>query len=530
MAHGMSLKTLVATVAALALLGCSSAASQDDPAAEQSGGWATDTGAGSFHDAGSSPSDTAAGAPVSDASGSFGSVGTGGAQDFAFFRKALDEGKVPSVDSIDAAGFFAEHYTSLPAPTCGKTFCLHGLLSVSPDYARTGDWTLLQMAMNSPIDPATLKKPPLELAVVLDRSGSMGGASKMEYAKQGVQLLIDALGPEDRLTLIQFDDTVQTVFGPGIVTDKPALKAKVAAIAPGGSTNLYDSLEAGYKAIEGASEQLQRRVIFLTDGLPTAGKTDDASILGMSAAYNKKHLGLTTIGLGSDVSIKLLRGLAEQGGGNFYYIEKVEAVKEVFTEELAFFVAPIAYDLELTYTETTTYKTNTVHGSNLWTSFGGGGKVFIPSVFLVSRTSTAPGPSGGRRGGGSAIMAELSPNGKLPYALHDVAKLSIRYRTPGSTTFETQELTVNHEGEPGVAQEGGYFTNKGMEKNTLILGFFVAFRDATKLAQTDKPGARKLLEAFQTKMTTRLSGWTDEDLVDDLKILQRYIDVLKTAS
>lgn len=127
-------------------------------------------------------------------------------------------------------------------------------------------------------------------------------------------------------------------------------------------------------------------------------------------------------------------------------------------------------------------------------------------------------------------MAELSPNGKLPYALHDVAKLSIKYRTPGSTTFETQELTVNHEGEPGVAPEGGSFTNKGMEKNTLILGFFVAFRDATKLAQTDRAGALKLLEAFQTKMTTRLTGWTDEDLVDDLKILQRYIDVLKMAS
>lgn len=525
----MSLKALLAAAIVLGSFGCSSSASQDDPA-EHGGVWASaDTGVGGAWDSGTGVSDTGP-SSASDAGGSFGSVGTGGAQDFAFFRRALEEGRVPSTDSIDAAGFFAEHYTSLPDPTCGKTFCLHGLLSVSPDYTRGGDWTLLQMGMNSPVDPATVKKPPLELAVVLDHSGSMAGANKLEYAKQGVQLLVDALGPEDRLTLIQFDDTAETLFGPAVVSDKAALKKRIAAITPAGSTNLYDSLEAGYKAIEKASEQLQRRVIFLTDGVASAGITSSEKILAMSAGYNAKHLGVTTIGLGTDVTIPLLRGLAEQGGGNFYYIEKVEAVKEVFTEELAFFVAPIAYDLELTYTETTTYKTSTVHGSNLWSSFGGGGKIFIPSVFLVSRTSTAPGPSGGRRGGGSAIIAELLPNGKFPLAKHDVAKLAIKYRTPGSTTFETQEITVNHEGVPGVAQEGGYFTNKGMEKNTLILGFFVAFRDATKLAQTDKAGARKLLEGFQTKMTARLAGWTDEDLVDDLKILQRYIDVLKTAS
>lgn len=522
---------LVAFALSLVSLGCSS--SSDDTAASMAeGDWG---GKGSYTDAGSGydpgyPGSTGSPGSASDAGssggGSFGSVGTGGGQDFAFFRKALAEGKVPSVDSIDAAGFFAEHYTSLPAPTCGKTFCLHGMYSVSPDYVRGGDWTLLQMAMNSPIDPATITKPPLELAVVLDRSGSMMG-NKMEYAKQGVQLLVDALGPADRLTLIAFDNEIETVFGPATVTDKAALKTKIAGIYPRGSTNLYDSLNAGYAAISGASEQLQRRVIFLTDGVATAGNTSSDAIKKMSADWNAKHLGLTTIGLGSDVSISLLRGLAEQGAGNFYYIEKVEAVKEVFTEELAFFVAPLAYDLELTYTEMPAYTTKTVHGTNLWTSFLGGGKIAIPSVFLVSRTSTAPGPDGGRRGGGSAIIAELQATGKVPLSLHDVAKLNLKYRTPGSSVFETQEVLVKHEGQPGVSPEGGSFDNKAVEKNTIILGFFVAFRDATKLAQTDRPGARALLESFQSKITARLAGWTDEDLLDDLKILQQYINVLK---
>lgn len=525
----MSRHALLAAFAlSMVTFGCS-AMSQDDAMSTGSPEWDKSSDSGVWSDTGSGWDP---GAPASDAGtgGSFGSVGTGGGQDFAFFRKALDEGKIPSPDSIDAAGFFAEHYTTLPAPTCGKTFCLHGMFSVSPDYVRSGDWTLLQMGMNSPIDPATVEKPPLELAVVLDRSGSMGEAGKMDFAKQGVSMLVDALGPTDRLTLIAFDDKVETVFGPATVTDKAALKAKIDAIGPRGGTDLYASLDAGYKAISGASEQLQRRVIFLTDGIASAGNTDPEAIKTMSSSWNQKHLGLTTIGLGSDVSIKLLRGLAEQGGGNFYYVDKVDAVKEVFTEELAFFVAPLAYDLELTYTEMPSYSTKTVYGTNLWTSFPGGGKIAIPSVFLVSRTSTSPGPSGGRRGGGSAIIAELAATGKLPSSLHDVAKLSLKYRVPGSTTFDTQEVTVTHDGEPGVAPEGnGSFDNPSVEKNTLVLGFFVAFHDAAKLAQTDKVGARTMLESFQTKMTARLTGWTDEDLLDDLKILQKFIDVLKTA-
>ena len=66
----------------------------------------------------------------------------------------------------------------------------------------------------------------------------------------------------------------------------------------------------------------------------------------MSAGYNGKYIGLTTIGLGSDADLSLLRTLSEQAGGNFYFVENPSAVSEVFTQELAFFVAPIAYDLQ----------------------------------------------------------------------------------------------------------------------------------------------------------------------------------------
>jgi Ca-activated chloride channel family protein len=250
----------------------------------------------------------------------------------------------------------------------------------------------------------------------------------------------------------------------------------------------------------------------------------------MSVDYNHKYVGLTTIGLGGDVNVPLLRGLAEGGGGNFYFIEKPAAVREVFMEELSFFVAPIAYDLELTFTELPGYSVKGVHGTSLWTPIMGGGKVNVPSVFLVSRTSTAPGPNGGRRGGGSAIIAELAHAIGAPAAGPEpVGKLTLKYRIPGQRDFQTDEAMVTYAPPAtGPAPEvADFYSDKAVEKNTLILNFFFAFRDATTYAPTDPKRALDLLTAFQSRIQPRLSEWSDEDLKDDLKLLQRFIDVLK---
>jgi Ca-activated chloride channel family protein len=504
-----------------------------DPGAPGGGNFGTGGSLGSTASGGSMSAPGAGGAGGSGAPGSFGNVGVSGAQDFGVFRKALDDGRVPARDSIDAAGFFAEHYTSLPPPDCGKQFCLHGMLSVSTDLARGGPLTLLQMGMNSSIDPATVQKPPLNLAVVLDHSGSMAAAGKMDFAKQGVNLLIDALAPSDTFTLIIFDDQVQTIFGPAHVTDKEGLKGMVGEIQPANGTNIYDGLEAGYRSVLATpDENEQRRVIFLTDGLPTVGTTDVGKIRAMSVGYNQKYVGLTTIGLGGDVNVPLLRGLAEGGGGNFYFIEQPSAVQEVFMEELAFFVAPIAYDLELTFTELPGYSLKTVHGTSLWQPVTGGGKVDVPSVFLVSRTSSMPGPNGGRRGGGSAIIAELAHAiGAPDPGPEPVGKLTLKYRIPGHTEFETQETQVTYVPPAGgpAPEVPDFYSDKAVEKNTLILNFFFAFRDATSYAPTDPKRALDLLTGFQSRIQPRLAGWTDEDLQDDLKLLQRFIDVLKGA-
>jgi Ca-activated chloride channel family protein len=385
------------------------------------------------------------------------------------------------------------------------------------------------MAMSSPIDPATIPKPALDLVVVIDHSGSMAADGKLVYAKQGVKLLVDELGAGDTLTLIAFDDTVDVLFGPAAVVDKARIKGIIDELQPGGGTNIHDALERGYQEALRGADAHQRRVIFLTDGLPTAGNTSHDAIRIMSAGYNERYVQLTTVGVGVDAGLTLMRGLAEQGGGNFYFLENPEAAREVFLEELRFFVAPIAYDLDLSFDGGRAYTVKALHGTALWQRTSTGGKVHVPSVFLVSRTSTDPGDpgtGGGRRGGGAAIIAELKPDATLDGPNHTVAHVRLRYRLPGATTFETQDVPVTYGDAPGVCGEEGFSSHPEMDKNSIVMAFYVAFREATALAPTDRRGALLLLQRFQERIEHRVAGRDDEDLLDDLDILDRFITVL----
>ena len=101
-------------------------------------------------------------------------VGQGGAQDFGQFRAILEAGEIPGPDTLDDVGFFNEHKIELPAADCGDDVCLHGALAMMGNFLTGTDCTMLLVGMNTPIDPAELERPPLNLAIAVDTSGSMG--------------------------------------------------------------------------------------------------------------------------------------------------------------------------------------------------------------------------------------------------------------------------------------------------------------------------------------------------------------------
>ncbi|HEY0250912.1 MAG TPA: VWA domain-containing protein, partial [Kofleriaceae bacterium] len=370
--------------------------------------------------------------PGAGADAGTGGISFGGAQDIGQFRGILDSGAVPGPDTLDANGFFNEHYAPPPNTGCVDTLCMTPGLSVGKDWVTGTHQAALQIEIDTNVDPATVVQQPLNLIVVIDHSGSMASDGRLDKVKAGLDVLIDQLADTDRLALVEFDDTVQTLAPLGAALDRPTLHTIVKNLQPGGGTNIFDGLKNGFDLSTAAlASDRQNRVIFLSDGLATVGNTDTTAILAMADGYVERGIGLTTIGVGADFDVNLMKGLAEHGAGNFYFLEDPSAATEVFQQELAYFTAPIALDISLSAVAGTGYNFGEVVGSSLWGGNTRGGAMHIPAAFVTSRTGPAPDPgTGGRRGGGSMLFIHIDPTGFNPDG--KVADLVLTYHVPGS--------------------------------------------------------------------------------------------------
>jgi len=444
-----------------------------------------------------------------------GGVSFGGAQDVGEFRGILDRGEIPGPDTLDANGFFNEHFNA-PAPaSCGALLCAVPGLSVGHDWLTGAHQATLQISVSTTVDPSTYQRLPINLVVVVDHSGSMASDGRLDKVKAGLHTMIDQLHDDDRLAIVEFDDRVD-VDAPLAALDRAALHAIVARLQPRGATDIFDGLAAGFQLLGDApASERQNRVIFLSDGNATAGDTSQAHILAMAASRVKLGIGLTTIGVGKDFDVELMRGLAEQGAGNFYFLEDPSAATEVFTEELDFFMQPLALDVQVSAAAGPGYQFGEVVGSHLWSAGARTGSIQIPAVFVASRTSQSG--EQGRRGGGSMIFIQLMPTAGNTGRVADV---TLSYRTPGSAVRISQTVALDYAADPEVTPEQPYLSAPEMAERLAMYNMFLGLRAATR--STDPGCAMAMLDATRAAATAWNRSHEDPDLTADLMLLDEY--------
>ncbi len=464
--------------------------------------------------------DTSAGGNNGAGSG----VGQGGAQDFGQFRQILEQGGLPHPSTLDDVGFFNEHKVDFPAADCGENVCLHGELGVMGNMITGSNCTLMLLGMNTPIDPSELERPPLNLAIAVDVSGSMQGPNIM-HLREGLLRMLDDLRPEDRVSLIAFNAEAE-ILVESVGGNDPAFSAAISTLAADGSTNIYGGLREAYEVVRAHEEEgHQNRVILLSDGEATAGITEDARVIEMSRQYNKLGFGLTTIGVGDSFDPELMRELSIAGGGAFYFLEDAEAVREVFEEEVQAFLVPLATDVRIDVNVHSGYSLRAVYGAKDVIVEGNDATIDIPSLQLAHRTSVDD-DGGGRRGGGGAIIAEVIPV-DASVGAGTVGSLAMSYTVPGSDETVVHEVPITSDLAPGEAPDDGAFDSDGVEKAFVMLNIYAGFdMAATRAAYGDLGGALGVLEPLRHSVARWLDDNDDADIQGDLLYIDMFIDNL----
>ena len=196
-------------------------------------------------------------------------------------------------------------------------------------------------------DLQTTKRTPLNLSIVLDRSGSMAG-EKMMRAREAAMYCVDQMLPSDRLSVVVFDDRIDTLFPSEPVTNKKSMKDLIARIDARGSTALHEAwVRGGLTISDQLIERGINRVLLITDGQANVGITSSDEIVSQSLELFQRGISTSTIGIGADFNEDLLLPMAQSGGGNAWHVVEPEDMQRIFQVELDGLVAQYAHNVSL---------------------------------------------------------------------------------------------------------------------------------------------------------------------------------------
>ncbi len=294
--------------------------------------------------------------------------------------------------------------------------------------ADTVGTAILKITLDADAAPPDTQRTPVNLAIVLDRSGSMRGA-KIEHARRAAIEAVRRLRPDDIVSLVVYDSQIETVIPAQPARNIEWMEEQIRRIQPRGMTALFGGVSQGAaelrKHLDGRHTH---RMILLSDGIANVGPSQPADLGRLGASLLKEGIQVSTVGIGLDYNDALMAELARQSGGNTHFVEDSKDLPRILAAELG--------EAQQLVARRTTLEIELPAGVELVRIIGRDGRV-------SARKATVPLhhlSSGQSR----YALVEIRVPAQAPDAALELARARVSYKDPASGRLVvTDEQTVS---------------------------------------------------------------------------------------
>jgi Ca-activated chloride channel homolog len=264
---------------------------------------------------------------------------------YSVMRNYLTDGNLPPPEAVRIEEFVNYFDQDYPTPE-NVAFGVYADGAPSP-FRDDGTYILRFGVQGYRVSEEERK--PLVLTFVIDVSGSMGSENRLELVKDSLELLVERLGPDDTVGIVAYTTDAFIVLDPINVRRQSKILKAIYSLHPMDSTNVEAGLRLGYKmAMEAYQDDATNRVILCSDGVANTGNTDPEVILNEVHGYVEEGVTLTAVGVGmGNFNDVLLEKLADNGNGNYAYIDTIDEAHKVLVEDLVSTMQVIALDAKI---------------------------------------------------------------------------------------------------------------------------------------------------------------------------------------
>ena len=445
-------------------------------------------------------------------------LSTGGAKDINNFRENIKNNFLPIPSDVTYEGLFYDYlFDTGKSQPCNQLFCPSYTSALSKDPFSEKEEYFLSVGLNSGIKQSDFSRKKLHLVIVLDISGSMATPfnrfyydqfkkkgkettedkkelmeTKMQTASQSVVALLNHLKPEDSLGVVLFNNKAHLAKPLRKVgrTDMKAIKDHILEIQAQGGTNMSDGIKmAGdmLKKYSLSDDEVEKRIIFLTDAQPNEGELSESGMAGMTKNHTKHRIYTTFIGIGVDFNTELIEIISKIRGANYYAVHSPDEFKKRMDKNFDYMVTPLVFQLQLKL-KAPGFEIQKVYGSP--EANESTGEIMKVSTLFPSETEDEE-----TRGG--MVLLHLK---KLTNNASSALQLNISYEDrDGKKSSDSLDFEFQHNG----GQE--YYENTGIRKGialsryaTLMKNWMLYERTGQKLPEksNQKKGA-PLFEMYQ---------------------------------